>query len=96
MKKCNLCFDRTSQGLQPWCTQACPTQAIWYGTYEEFVNQRKGHAVDQTAFGTQHVRTRNYFVLPENETKLDLLALLKEARADLGRTEGKSEEAWVL
>jgi Fe-S-cluster-containing dehydrogenase component len=96
MKKCNLCFDRTSQGLQPWCTQACPTQAIWYGNYEEFVNQRKGHAVNQTAFGTQDVRTRNYFVLPENETKLDLLALLKEARAEVGRVAGKSEEAWVL
>jgi Fe-S-cluster-containing dehydrogenase component len=96
MKKCNLCFDRTSQGLQPWCTQACPTQAIWYGTYEEFVNQRKGHAVNQTAFGTQDVRTRNYFVLPENETKLDLIALLKEARAEVGRLEGELEEAWVL
>ena len=45
MKKCNLCYDRTAQGLQPWCAQACPTQALWYGDYEEFVNERQGRAV---------------------------------------------------
>src|ERR671936_747782 len=51
MKKCNLCYDRTSQGLKPWCAQACPTQALWYGDYEEFVNQRRGHPVNHTVFG---------------------------------------------
>ena len=96
MKKCNLCFDRTAQGLQPWCTQACPTQAIWYGSYEEFVNERKGHAVNRVRFGTQDVQTRNYFVLPENETTLDLVTLLAEARQDLGRAQQVREEAWVL
>lgn len=96
MKKCNLCYDRTAQGLQPWCTQACPTGAIWYGSYEEFTNQRNGHAVNRVRFGAQEVQTRNYFVLPKNETMLDLVALLSEARKDLGKAEETREEAWVL
>ena len=96
MKKCNLCFDRTSQGLQPWCTQVCPTQAIWYGTFEEFVNQREGHAVNWTEFGAQAVRTRNYFVLPEGVPTLDVLGLLREARQEIGQPEPETEEAWIL
>ncbi len=95
MKKCNLCYDRTSQGLQPWCAQACPTQAIWYGDYEEFVNQREGRAVDVTSFGPQAVRTKNYHVLPAGEPRLDVTLLLMEAD---GRAvpAGAEEEAWVL
>jgi len=64
MKKCNLCYDRTSQGLQPWCAQACPTDALWYGTFEQFATERQGKAIRQTQFGTQEVRTRVYHVLP--------------------------------
>jgi Fe-S-cluster-containing dehydrogenase component len=96
MKKCNLCYDRTAQGLQPWCAQACPTDAIWYGDYEEFVNQRRGRAVNRTIFGAQAVRTRVYHVLPEEMPALDLVALLDEARAETGQTGAAREEAWVL
>jgi Fe-S-cluster-containing dehydrogenase component len=98
MKKCNLCYDRTAEGLQPWCAQACPTQALWYGTYEEFVTQRQGHPVRHTVFGEQEVRTRVYHVLPADVDRLDVTALLDEARADLGQpTAGQErEEAWVL
>lgn len=96
MKKCNLCYDRTSQDLQPWCAQACPTQAIWYGDYEEFINQREGRAVNVTNFGNQDVRTRVYHVLPDETTRLDITVLLAEAEAEYGSVEGTREEAWVL
>ncbi len=96
MKKCNLCYDRTSQGLQPWCAQACPTQAIWYGDYEEFVNQREGRAVDVTVFGSQSVRTKNYHVVPEDEPRLDITLLLLEAENEVAATSAAGEEAWVL
>lgn len=98
MKKCNLCYDRTSQGLKPWCAQACPTQAIWYGDYEEFVNQREGQPVNLTTFGRQTVRTKVYHVLPAETARLDVSALLAEAEATLGRVAGarEREEAWVL
>lgn len=94
MKKCNLCYDRSSRGLQPWCTQVCPTQALWYGDYEEFVAQRRGRAVDRTVFGAQEVQTRVYHVLPADYASLDVVGLLKEAEAELGRP--AREEAWVL
>jgi Fe-S-cluster-containing dehydrogenase component len=102
MKKCNLCYDRTSQGLKPWCAQACPTQAIWYGTYEEFVEEREGRAVNVTSFGEQSVRTRVYHVLSDDTPRLDISALLAEAEASLGLPPAKAkpeeprEEAWVL
>jgi Fe-S-cluster-containing dehydrogenase component len=91
MKKCNLCYDRTVQDLQPWCTQVCPTDAIWYGSYEEFSTRRNGHAVNQTVFGLQDVRTRNYHVLP-TAVPLDVGGLLAEA----GVAAQPREEAWVL
>ncbi|HEX5439235.1 MAG TPA: 4Fe-4S dicluster domain-containing protein [Gemmatimonadaceae bacterium] len=98
MKKCNLCYDRTSQGLKPWCAQACPTQAIWYGTYEEFVEEREGRPVNVTAFGEQSVRTRVYHVLPEDVPRLDISALLAEAEASVASALGEQtpEEPWVL
>src|SRR5690242_9386181 len=96
MKKCNLCYDRTSQGLQPWCAQACPTQALWYGDYEEFVNQREGRAVNLTTFGEETVRTRVYHVLPNAAPRLDVTLLLAEAEADLKGARPAREEAWVL
>jgi len=98
MKKCNLCYDRTSQGLRPWCAQACPTQAIWYGTYEEFVDEREGRPVNVTSFGEQTVRTKVYHVLPEDVPRLDIAELLAEAEAslDLAQRPPVEEEAWVL
>lgn len=95
MKKCNLCYDRTAQGLQPWCTQACPTQAIWYGTQAELERSRRGAAVYTTRFGTQEVRTRNAHVMPDGTDVLDVGALLEQARQALGRSERGHEEAWI-
>ena len=33
--KCDLCYDRTSHGLEPMCSKACPTDAITYGYLED-------------------------------------------------------------
>jgi len=90
MRKCNLCYDRTSQGKGPMCTTVCPTQAIFYGTYEEWVAAGRGRQgakpVNTFFFGRQQVRTRNYVVLTEEHEELDLLALLD------ARTLGKGSE----
>jgi Fe-S-cluster-containing dehydrogenase component len=104
MRKCNLCYDRTSVGKPPMCASVCPTQAIFYGTYEEFI--QAGRA-DQGAkpvnifyFGRQRVRTRNYVVMREQDEALDLMALAAEAshggKAELPRaTLGSESAAWV-
>ena len=96
MKKCNLCYDRTSRGLKPWCAQVCPTQALWYGSYEDFALQRRGHAVRRTGFGTQEVRTRVFHVLPDGTARLDVAARLDLVREELGRPAPARAEAWVL
>ena len=96
MKKCNLCYDRTSQDLKPWCAQACPTQAIWYDDYEEFVNERQGHAVNVTSFGEQTVRTKVYHVLPDGTARLDVAALLGEVATPASETTSSGEDVWVL
>lgn len=94
MKKCNLCYDRTSQDLQPWCAQACPTDALWYGSYEQFTHERNGAAVRQTDFGTQTVRTRVYHVLPPEESRLQV-GVDAEGAARSGEA-FHEEEPWVL
>jgi Fe-S-cluster-containing dehydrogenase component len=94
MKKCNLCYDRTSQDLQPWCAQACPTDALWYGTYEQFAQERNGAAVRQTDFGTQTVRTRVYHVLPGGDSRLEVA---RDTDGAVRSGEGsQEEEPWIL
>ena len=34
-QKCTLCYDRTSVGLEPACSKACPTDSIQFGTVSE-------------------------------------------------------------
>jgi Fe-S-cluster-containing dehydrogenase component len=93
MKKCNLCYDRTLQGLQPWCAQACPTDALWYGTFEEFAREREGNALDRTSFGAQMVQTRVHQVVAPPVQFLDVASLLTD---DERRRTAPSEEPWVL
>jgi len=33
---CNLCTERTDQGLKPSCVQHCPTNALYYGDANTF------------------------------------------------------------
>jgi Fe-S-cluster-containing dehydrogenase component len=103
MRKCNLCYDRTSQGKGPMCTTVCPTQAIWYGTYEEWLAAGRGRQgakpVNVFYFGEQRVRTRHYVVLREEDEALDLMALAANAnldvQAELPRaTAGQNASSW--
>lgn len=57
MMKCDMCFDRTSQGLAPMCASVCPSEALWYGTPEQFAARRPGQLTNEFAFGNQNVRT---------------------------------------
>jgi len=33
--KCTMCYDRLTDGLQPACATACPTQSIQFGDLDE-------------------------------------------------------------
>lgn len=58
MMKCDMCYDRTSVGLKPMCASVCPSQALWYGTPDEFAATRTGTLVNEWQFGNQHVTTK--------------------------------------
>jgi formate dehydrogenase iron-sulfur subunit len=45
-QKCTLCYDRLQAGMQPACSQACPTQSIQFGTIRE-LKQRAAKRVEQ-------------------------------------------------
>lgn len=83
MRKCNLCYDRTSVGKAPMCASVCPTQAIFYGTHEEWEASGRGlqgaRPIHDFAFGTQTVHTRNAVVVDRAQDVLDLTALAVEA-----------------
>jgi Fe-S-cluster-containing dehydrogenase component len=104
MRKCNLCYDRTSVDLPPMCASVCPTQAIFYGTYEEWLQAGRGQQGAQPVnvfyFGKQRVQTRNYVVMTQQHDALDVSALAAEAA--LGHfpdvpapTAGRDSAAWV-
>ena len=57
MMKCDMCFDRTSEGRAPMCASVCPSEALWYGTPDEFEQRRPGQLLNQFQFGNQSVRT---------------------------------------
>ena len=104
MQKCNLCYDRTSQGKGPMCATVCPTQAIFYGTYEEWLEagraKQGAKPINTFYFGQQKVRTRNYVVMRQEDEALHLLSLVTEANfgksAHLPQvTAGQNAEPWV-
>jgi Fe-S-cluster-containing dehydrogenase component len=73
MMKCDMCYDRTSQDLAPMCASVCPSQALWFGTRDQFAAGRTGLLVDDFVFGRQAVRTKVYTITRE-AGPLDVLA----------------------
>ncbi len=65
MMKCDMCIDRTSEGLKPMCASVCPSEALWYGTREEFADNRRGELIREFRFGRQDVRTLVYTVVDD-------------------------------
>ena len=44
--KCTLCYDRLSDGMEPACAKACPTDSIQFGELDE-LRARAGRRVEQ-------------------------------------------------
>jgi Fe-S-cluster-containing dehydrogenase component len=65
MMKCDMCYDRTSEGLKPMCASVCPSEALWYGSREDFESSRRGALVHDWQFGNQSVRTKTAVVTEE-------------------------------
>ena len=66
MMKCDMCTDRTTEGLTPMCASVCPSEALWYGTIEQFRDTRSGSLFRDFLFGRQQVRTKVYTVIDDS------------------------------
>jgi formate dehydrogenase iron-sulfur subunit len=56
IQKCDMCYDRIMKGEKPTCTEACPGEAIVFGTRRELITEARkriaenpGTYVDQMA-----------------------------------------------
>ena len=65
MMKCDMCVDRSAEGLKPMCASVCPSDALWYGTREEFEGTRRGELIREFRFGRQDVRTLVFTVVDD-------------------------------
>jgi hypothetical protein len=86
------------------CATVCPTQAIFYGTYEEWLEagraKQGAKPVNTFYFGQQKVRTRNYVVMRQEDEALDLLSMVTEANLGISETmpeatAGANVDPWV-
>jgi len=79
--KCDMCYDRTSVGLKPWCASVCPSQALAFGTREEMARLRP-HArpINTFQFGRQTIRTKVNMMVPRDAAAeiVDVTAAMHE------------------
>ena len=47
------------------CASVCPSEALWYGTVEQFDRTRRGSLLRDFMFGRQEVRTKVYTVVDD-------------------------------
>ncbi len=73
MMKCDMCYDRTAVGEKPMCASVCPSDALWFGSPEEFATSRPGTLVNEWWFGSQYVATKVRTVADEPGA-IDVLA----------------------
>ena len=65
MMKCDLCYDRTSEGLKPMCASVCPSGALHYGKREEVIRARpRSMPIRDFQFGHQTIRTKVNVMVP--------------------------------
>jgi Fe-S-cluster-containing dehydrogenase component len=81
MMKCDMCYDRTSSGLKPWCASVCPSQALAFGTREEMMRLRPtARPVNTFQFGLQIIRTKVNVMAPRDwaDEVVDVTAAMYE------------------
>lgn len=88
MMKCDMCYDRTSEGKRPMCATVCPSQALFFGTHEEIERLRpRSRALNEFRFGFQTVRTKVRMMAPRETSRDQLNVSDQLVSDDLGRRE---------
>jgi Fe-S-cluster-containing dehydrogenase component len=70
MMKCDMCYDRTSQGLRPMCATVCPSQALAYVPAEQMRRERRERPTNVFQFGNQVVTTKVFMMVPPGEDRV--------------------------
>ncbi len=65
MMKCDMCYDRTSEGLRPMCATVCPSQSLAYLTPQQVAGRREKPA-NTFYFGNQKITTKVFMMLAPN------------------------------
>lgn len=84
MMKCDMCYDRTSEGLKPMCATVCPSQALFFGTREQIELLRpRSVPTNEFRFGQQTITTKVNMMLPRTGTAqyVDVTDALNEKSA---------------
>ncbi len=85
MMKCDLCYDRTSEGKKPMCATVCPSGALYYGTRAEVERLRpRSRPVNQFRFGAQAITTKVHIMVPRARRTeyVDVAAAMNEQARD--------------
>ncbi|MFA5506299.1 MAG: 4Fe-4S dicluster domain-containing protein [Vulcanimicrobiota bacterium] len=85
MMKCDMCYDRTSEGKKPMCASVCPSQALFFGTAEEIERLRpRSRPINQFQFGRQTIQTKVYMMVPRHsqESLLSVTGILESEREE--------------
>ncbi len=72
MLKCDLCYDRTSEGLKPMCATVCPSQALLYVPKHQVLGMRRSKPVREFLVGALKVKTRTAVMVPDPDIPLHL------------------------
>jgi len=64
MMKCDMCYDRTSEGRRPMCATVCPSQALAYLPPDEIRRTRREQPTNVFQFGNQRVTTKVFMMVP--------------------------------
>jgi Fe-S-cluster-containing dehydrogenase component len=67
MMKCDMCYDRTSEGLRPMCATVCPSQALAYVPLDRIRAERRERPTNVFQFGAQRVTTKVFMMVPEGQ-----------------------------
>jgi Fe-S-cluster-containing dehydrogenase component len=81
MMKCDMCYDRTSEGKKPMCATVCPSGALFFGTRAEIDQLRpQSRPTNRFRFGGQTISTKVNVMLPRSGPPpiLDVTAAMNE------------------
>lgn len=68
MFKCDLCYDRTSQGRPPMCASVCPTDTIQFLEEDEAKAMMNKKVQYKWGFGPTEIITRTVIGIPDIKT----------------------------